>query len=237
MIPKVIHYCWFGGKQYPRLVKKCIRSWIKLLPDYTIKCWNEESFDIDSAPIYVREAFKMKKYAFVSDYVRLYVLYNEGGIYLDTDVEILKDFTSLLNGDVVLGYESASKISTAFIASAPKSIWIGDLLNKYMHRNFIKSDGTLDLTTNVSFISDELRSNGINLNGGYFRNSFIELYPQEYFSPRNWEDGKYSITSNTYAIHYFQGSWHSLLTKILSIFFTNATVYKIAGFKERLFRG
>ena len=86
MIPKIIHYCWFGKGKYPRMMKKCIRSWKRNLPDYIIKCWNEDNFDIEAAPIYVRDAYKMRKFAFVSDYVRLYALYHEGGVYLDTDV-------------------------------------------------------------------------------------------------------------------------------------------------------
>ena len=236
MIPKIIHYCWFGRGKYPRLMKKCIRSWKKTLPDYIIKCWNEDNFDIDNAPIYVRDAYRKRKFAFVSDYVRLYALYNEGGVYLDTDVEVLKDFTSLLNCENTLGYEGDDKISTAFIASLPNSKWIGQLLDEYNDRCFIRQDGSLDMTTNVSFISDSIRKEGIELNGQHARYDFLELYPQEYFSPRNWEDGRYCVTENTYAIHFFSGSWHSVPTKILSIFFNNATVYEIAAIKEKLYR-
>lgn len=234
MTPKIIHYCWFGRGTYPNLMRRCIRSWKKILPDYIIKCWNEDNFNIDKAPVYVRDAYKKKKFAFVSDYVRLYALYTEGGVYLDTDVEVLKDFSSLLNCANTLGYEGDEKISTAFIASEPKSKWIGQLLDKYNDRDFIREDGTIDMTTNVSFISDSLRKDGIELNGQYARYDFLELYPQEYFSPRNWEDGQYHISKNTYTIHHFAGSWHSTLTKVLSIFFSNATVYKIAAWKEKL---
>lgn len=236
MIPKIIHYCWFGRGDYPRLMKKCIRSWKQVLPNYTIKCWNEDNFNIENAPIYVRDAYKKKKFAFVSDYVRLYALYSEGGVYLDTDVEVLKDFSVLLNCANTLGYEADDKISTAFIASEPNSKWIGQLLDQYNDRCFIREDGTIDMTTNVSFISDSLRKAGIELNGLYARYDFMELYPQEYFSPRNWEDGRYCITKNSYTIHYFAGSWHSPITKILSILFTNAIVYKIAGIKERVLK-
>lgn len=102
----------------------------------------------------------MRKFAFVSDYVRLYALYNEGGVYLDTDVEVLKDFTQLWNCENVIGYEGDEKISTAVIASIPNSKWIENLLNKYNDRSFIRHDGTLDMTTNVSFISDSLRKGG-----------------------------------------------------------------------------
>jgi hypothetical protein len=149
-------------------------------------------------------------------------------------VEVIKDFTQLLNCENVLGYESDEKISTAVIASIPHSMWIDNLLKKYHDRSFIRKDGTLDLTSNVSFISDILRKEGIELNGQYARCDFLEFYPQEYFSPRNWEDGQYHISKNTYTIHHFAGSWHSTLTKVLSVFFSNATVYKIAAWKEKL---
>ena len=97
MIPKIIHYCWFGGKELPNLAEKCIASWKKQLPDYKIICWSEENFDIDNSVPYLKEAYSKKKFAFVSDYVRLYALYNYGGIYLDTDVEVIRDFSPLLN--------------------------------------------------------------------------------------------------------------------------------------------
>lgn len=236
MIPKIIHYCWFGGNKYPKLVKKCILSWKKRLPDFQIKCWNEDTFNLAHAPQYVKEAYQKQKYAFVSDYVRLYALYHEGGVYLDTDVEVCKDFTNLLNSDVVMGYENKVQISTAFIASVPQSVLIKKLLDSYYVRHFIREDASLDMTTNVSYISAFLRAHGIELNGEYIKSSDLELYPQEYFSPRSWEDGKYHITGNTYAIHYFQGSWHSPFTKFLSIFCSNYRVYQIAGYKEKIIK-
>lgn len=236
MIPQIIHYCWFGGGRYSKLVKRCIMSWNKKLPAYEIKCWNEDTFNLDNAPQYVKEAYKVHKYAFVSDYVRLYALYHEGGVYLDTDVEVLKDFTSLLHSDVVMGYESEVQISTAFIASIPKSVRIKKLLDSYSSRHFIREDASLDMTTNVSSISASLRAEGVELNGKYVKYKDLEIYPQEFFSPRNWDDGKYHTTSNTYVIHYFQGSWHSPFTKFLSLFFSNYKVYQIAGYKEKLIK-
>ena len=234
MIPKIIHYCWFGGKDLPNLAIRCIESWKKLLPDYEIKCWSEENFDIDKSVPYVKEANVNKKYAFVSDYVRLYALYNEGGIYLDTDVEIIKDFSSLLGENGVLGYEDDNSLTTAFIAVPPKAVWIKELLDLYEKRSFIKEDGILDLTTNVTFISNYLRNTGIILNGKYQKTADIEIYPSEYFSPRSWDKGKYHITDNTYTIHFFAGTWHSPYTRILSKFLPNSFVARIAGVKEFL---
>jgi mannosyltransferase OCH1-like enzyme len=112
MIPKVIHYCWFGGKPLPELAKKCIASWKKKCPDYEIKEWNETNFDLSSNR-YLQEAIKMKKWAFASDYIRLAVLYNEGGIYLDTDVEILKPLDKFLRHDFFTNFENLAMISQA----------------------------------------------------------------------------------------------------------------------------
>ena len=236
MIPKIIHYCWFGGKELPNLAEKCIASWKKQLPDYKITCWSEENFDIDNSVPYLKEAYSKKKFAFVSDYVRLYALYNYGGIYLDTDVEIIRNFSPLLNDKTILGYETDESISTAFIAVPPKTPWIKSLLDIYKKRHFIKEDGSLDFTTNVAFISEYLKEQGIVLNGEYQETDKLQIYPSEYFSPRSWDNGKYNITKLTYTIHYFAGTWHSIYSRILSCFFTNAQVSKIAGVKERFLK-
>lgn len=232
MIPKTIHYCWFGGKDLPNLASRCIESWKRLLPDYEIKCWSEENFDIENSVPYLKEAYFTKKFAFVSDYVRLYALYNEGGIYMDTDVEVINDFSKLLGENTVLGYEDDKNLTTAFIAVPPKAIWVKELLDLYEKRSFIKEDGLLDLTTNVIFISNYLKEKGLILNGKYIKKDDIEIYPSEYFSPRSWDKGKYHITDNTYTIHYFAGTWHSLYTRFLTKFMPNTWVAKIAGIKE-----
>lgn len=202
---------------------------------YTLKCWDENNFDIDQAPLYVQEAYSKRKYAFVSDYVRLYALYHEGGVYLDTDVEVIKDFSALLIGDTILGYEDIGKITTAFIAVAPKQVWIKEILELYEQRRFLRTDGGMDMTTNVSFISDYLRKNGVVLDNTYTTYHTIKIFPSEYFSPRSWDDGSYCITENTYTIHYFAGTWHSPLNRFLSRFLSNATVYKIAAWKDKIY--
>lgn len=232
MIPKTIHYCWFGGKDLPNLASRCIESWKRILPDYEIKCWSEENYDIENSVPYLKEAYFTKKFAFVSDYVRLYALYNEGGIYMDTDVEVIKDFSNLLGENAVLGYEDDNSLTTAFIAVPPKAIWIKELLDLYEKRSFIREDGVLDLTTNVTFISDYLKEKGMIINGEYLNKDDIEIYPSEYFSPRSWDKGKYHITDNTYTVHYFAGTWHSPYTRFLSKIMPNTWVAKIAGIKE-----
>lgn len=236
MIPKTIHYCWFGGKDLPNLASRCIESWKRILPDYEIKCWSEENYDIENSVPYLQEAYSTKKFAFVSDYVRLYALYNEGGIYMDTDVEVINDFSKLLGENTVLGYEDDKNLTTAFIAVPPKAIWVKELLDLYEKRSFIKEDGLLDLTTNVIFISNYLKEKGLILNGKYLKKDDIEIYPSEYFSPRSWDKGKYHITDNTYTVHYFAGTWHSPYTRFLTKFMPNSWVAKIAGIKELMLK-
>lgn len=233
-IPHIIHYCWFGGKELPNLAVRCIASWQKEIPQYELRLWSEENFDISKAPQYVQEAFQQRKYAFVSDYVRLYALYTLGGIYLDTDVEVVKDFTELLSESTVLGYEDDERITTAFIACAPQMDWIKQLLERYEHRKFLREDGKMDMTTNVEFISAYLKEIGMELNGEYKHAQGIKIYPAEYFSPRSWDKGKYNVTEKTCTIHYFAGTWHSIYSRILSRVLPHQQVAKIAGMKERI---
>ena len=124
MIPKTIHYCWFGGNPLPKLAKKCIKSWKKYCPDFEIIEWNEANFDISSAPLYVRQAYEAKKWAFVTDYVRLYALTSYGGIYMDTDVEVIKPLDFFLNHDAFSGFESEKSIPTGIMASKKGNIWV-----------------------------------------------------------------------------------------------------------------
>src|SRR5574344_319107 len=145
MIPKIIHYWWFGRGKMPELAQKCIESWHKQLPEYEYKLWNEDNFDINSVP-YTKEAYEARKFAFVTDYVRLFALYNEGGIYMDTDVEVLKSLDNLLNLPAFSGYESNkfSNFPTGLMASQKKGIWVKEQLDYYTDRHFVNADGTYD---------------------------------------------------------------------------------------------
>lgn len=151
MIPKVIHYCWLSGEKYPRLVRKCIKSWKKLLPDYEIKLWDANSFDFDSVP-FVKEAFEKKKWAFVSDYIRLYALYTEGGIYLDSDVMIYKRFDDWHELNFFTGIETRTPqheqfwIEAAIMGAMPGNEMIYECMKHYESIHFIKADGNLDCT-------------------------------------------------------------------------------------------
>ena len=236
MIPKIIHYCWFGGSEPPKLMKKCLKSWQNKMPDYEIRLWSEETFNIPTSIPYVKEAYNEKKYAFVSDYVRLYALYNYGGVYLDTDVEVIKDFSELLKTESILGFEDKGRISTAFIAIEPHAEWIKEILDLYAERHFINEKGQRDQMTNVEFISRYLKESGVSLDVDYVKESNLTIYPVEYFSPRSWGSGKYNITNKTYTIHYFAGTWHSVWVKLLSSVFSNDSIIKIASVKEKILR-
>lgn len=208
-IPKIIHYCWFGNGDKSELIKKCINSWKKYLVDYEIIEWNESNFDIHSN-YYVEEAYKMKKYAFVSDYVRLYALKVYGGIYLDTDVELLKSLDDFLEYESVLGFESQNRISTATLFFKKNHPLIEEWIATYDKRHFIQNN-KVDSSTNVSHLTKILKNKGLKLNGEYqiIQEDSIIIYPKEYFSPYSLGDKKIRRTEKTVCIHWCDGSWVS----------------------------
>lgn len=207
MIPRRIHYCWFGGKEKPDIVKRCIQSWETNLAGYEITEWNETNFDINSHP-YAKGAYEAGKFAFVSDYVRVYVLYRHGGIYLDTDVEVFKPFDNFLHHDSFWGFEQADYIATSTIGAAPGSKLIGMFLDSYEHKQFIREDGSYDGLTNVAVITRLLESKGLRPNGQYQQLKGLgAFYPQTYFSPYDYINCRKLITADTYAMHHFHKSW------------------------------
>ena len=211
MIPKIIHYCWFGRGQMPDLAIRCIKSWQQYLPDYELKLWNEDHFDINSNQ-YVKEAYEARKFAFVTDYVRLYALYTEGGIYMDTDVEIVRPLDDLLHLPVFSGYESNkyNNFPTGLMASAKNGIWVKEQLDYYTDKHFFRADGTYDMTTNTQTISNIMISNGFKLDGKYkvYKND-MHCFPKDYFCPKT-STGVLKLIKNTYCIHHFAGSWQEL---------------------------
>ncbi len=206
MIPKVIHYCWFGRGQMPKLALKCIESWKKYCPDYEIKEWNEDNFDLDLYP-YVREAYDARKFAFVTDVVRLYALYHEGGIYMDTDVEVIKPLDSLLAYDAVSGFESPTQIPTGLMASRDGHPLFKELLDEYNGIHFVRPDGTLDITTNVIRISNTCREYGLRLDNTLQTVRGFTLLPKDFLCPIEHEGHRLVLTPNTLCIHHFAGSW------------------------------
>lgn len=206
MIPKIIHYCWFGGKPKPQAVLRYIESWKKYCPDYEIKEWNESNFDLNYCD-YVREAYDSKKWAFVTDVARLYALVNFGGIYMDTDIEVVKSLDSILNYKAVSGFESQDMIQTGLMASEKNHPLLKEMLAEYNTDHFVKSDGSLDLTTNCQRIKKLCLNKGLVLNGSLQTVSDFTLFPVDYFCAKNLVTGKIEKTENTYTIHHFAGSW------------------------------
>ena len=227
-IPKKIHYCWFGGNPLPELAQKCIDSWKKYLPDYEIIRWDESNFDF-SINDYVREAYENKKWAFITDYVRLYVLYNYGGIYMDTDVEVLKPLDELLTHKAFSGFEDKINIPTGIIASEKHNKWIKYLLDYYKDRHFIV-DGKINYTTNVLIITEMTKKKyGLKQNNTYQDLKDVVFYPNDYFCPKDHMNGEIYLTDNTYCIHHFSGSWQSKGMKLREKVFR--TIHKIFGRK------
>ena len=209
MIPKIIHYCWFGKNPLSPLAVSCIESWKKYCPDYEIREWNEDNFDLDLFP-YTREAYDNRKFAFVTDVVRLYVLYHEGGIYMDTDVEVLRSIDCFLNHHAFSGFEDEHNVPTGIMASEKGGKWVKDNLEYYHGKHFLLSNGSFDLTTNVITITNYMLSFGLRQDNTYQDfPDLITLYPKDYFCPKSYRDGKIYLTENSCTIHHFAGSWLS----------------------------
>lgn len=210
MIPKIIHYCWFGGNVKPRCVVKCIDTWKRLLPEYEIKEWNESNFDLKNANQYVHEAYENKMWAFVTDYARLKVLYEYGGVYFDTDVEVFKNFDELLSNKCFLGFESNDYICTATIGCEAHNAFIRRFMESYEMRKFINLDGTFDTeTTNVVAITKLLIENGLNQNGKKQVVNGVTIYPQYYFASNDLRNIFHRYSSKIYSYHHCQATWYN----------------------------
>ncbi len=205
MIKKTIHYCWFGRNPKSTLIEKCIVSWKKYLPEYQIIEWNEDNFDINENQ-YVKEAYEAKKWAFVSDYVRLWALREHGGIYLDTDVEVFRNFDAFLEHRFFTGFEkygNAISPITAIMGAEAKHPLLDHLLDEYQESRFINPDGSHNTTTNTSTITKLLiKTYGVDAKNDSYQQlaDDIHIYPSHYFCIE--EEGK-----TTYSIHHFAASW------------------------------
>lgn len=211
MIPKKIHYCWLGGNPLPPLAKKCIASWKKYCPDYEIILWNEDNYDFTKHP-YMQQALEAQKWGFVPDYARLDIVYQHGGIYLDTDVELIKNLDTLLNNRFYAGFESDKFVALGlgFGAEAGHPL-LKKMMGDYDNYSFIKDDGTMNLLPSPVIQTDLLQKNGLSDNTGkvQFLDNNVAIYPTEYFCPRNGCFNRYKLTSNTYSIHHYAASWMS----------------------------
>lgn len=216
---------------------KCIESWHKFMPDYEYKLWNEDNFDVNSIP-YTKEAYEARKFAFVSDYVRLKALYEEGGLYMDTDVEVYKSFDDLMNLTAFAGYEGTKHhpVGTGVIASEKGGAWVKEQLDYYSDElHFIKSDGSFDLTTNVVTVSKRMKLNGFIPNEKYQVYKDLHVFPVEYFCPLQ-TTGELLITQDTYCNHHFCGSWNDLpKTKAWYSFIGQKNITRLIKLKRKLF--
>lgn len=238
MIKKKIHYCWFGKGDMPKLVQTCIASWHTHMPDWEYKLWDEETITktilkelsaeqnspsfwkggreglflnwLEYMPIYVQEAYAAKKYAFVSDYVRLWALEREGGVYLDTDVEALKSLEPLLEDTAFIGLEESLALlpGTCVMGCKAHCQWVKDMLATYDDTTFLKADGTLDMTTNVQRLGTKMVEGGLKheRNIQYIPQWGLRVYTHDYFSPIT-STRVMRKSKNTYCIHRFAGSW------------------------------
>lgn len=232
MIPKIIHYVWIGGNPLPPLAERCLASWKEHMPAWQFMRWDETNFDIPSAPLYVRQAYEARKFAFVSDYIRLWALEQYGGLYMDVDFMVFRPFDDLMDKySAFAGYEGSKRqpVMQGVIASEPHGAWVRDMLSTYDDRSFIKTDGSLDLTPNTAYFTDRLESQGFVADGvekDFFLNDgmsradalnephslndsrifMLHVYPVHYFCPvlTTGEDVR---NFETYCEHKGESSW------------------------------
>jgi hypothetical protein len=250
-IPKIIHYCWSGRGEKPASVLKYIESWRKYCPDYEIKEWNEDNFDINQYK-YTAEAYANRKWAFITDVVRLYAIYTEGGVYMDTDVETIGNYDKFLHHHAFSGFETDGNVPTGMMAAEKGSLWAKELLDDYIHRSFVKEDGTLDMTTNTTTITNYMLSKGLVLNNTYQEfDGLCAMYPADYFCPKDHRTGEIILSKNTVCIHHFAGSWmehksteyklYKLKIKLMQIFGVQRinkliSILHLKSIKNRLFK-
>ena len=217
MIPKIIHFCWLSGDPYPPKISRCLSSWKKYLPDYEVLLWDTKRFDLNSS-IWVKQAFEKKKYAFAADYIRFYALYHIGGIYLDSDVEILKCFDDLLDLPYFIGAEKAQTPEAAIIGAEKGCDWIKQCLDYYNNRPFINVDGTLNIQTVPDIMIKQIEQlkpihvlsleDSLNIRKLDMKKEVLE-FNDAFFSPKVFDSREVEITPYTYAIHHYQNSWFS----------------------------
>lgn len=232
-IPKVIHYCWFGGNPLPKDVKRCIKSWKKFCPDYQIIEWNESNFDYTDN-LYAKQAMECKKWAFVSDYARLKIVYEQGGIYLDTDVELIRPLDDLLDFEVFFGFENnldkkEKEVATGLGFGTQKgNAVVKAMLEDYKNIPFLKEDGTYDIMPCPERNTKALTHLGLRRDGSRQTIAGAEIFPGEYFCPIEYTSRKKCVTQNTYSIHHYHSSWKGWTERIdhLVIRYAGEGIYK-----------
>lgn len=208
MIPKVIHYCWFGRNPLPKSALKCIESWRKFCPDYEIKEWNEDNFDVNSTP-FTEQAYCRRKYAFVSDYARFLILHTHGGLYFDTDVELIKPIDDIVAKGAFMGIEKAAlgvNPGLGLAAENGEPIY-KEIIDYYASLSFVDSAGNQIPGTVVKHTTDVLKRHGFKEEDRFQSIAGINIYPNEYFNPLDDATGRLEITPNTRSIHWYSKTW------------------------------
>lgn len=223
MIPKIIHYCWFGSNPLPDLAIKCIESWKHYCPDYEIKEWNEDNFDVNSIA-YTKEAYNAKKYAFVSDYARFWILHKYGGLYFDTDVELIHPIDDIISHGPFMGCEKAAKSGTTNhgfgvapglgLGVNPGLEFYKEMLALYQTLSFHNPNGSYNQKTVVAYTTEMLRKHGLTDSDKIQHCAGIWIYPADYFCPIDYTTKKLVITKNTRSIHHYAASWITRSQKI-----------------------
>lgn len=208
MIPKIVHYCWFGGSEKPDAAKKCIESWKKYCPDYGFREWNEDNFSLADCPQYVRDAAAAKKYAFVSDYVRLKVLFDYGGFYMDTDVELLCSLDGFLEDRAVIGFENDNFVNSGqMLAAEAGHPILREMMDCYRDVAFYRPDGSMYLLGCPHVNTEVLEAHGLVKNGREQVVADVHIYPADWFNPLDSATGLLNKTENTVSIHWYSMSW------------------------------
>lgn len=206
-IPKVIHYCWFGGNPIPDKYKKWMESWHKYCPDYEIVEWNESNYDV-TKNAYMYEAYQCKKWGFVPDYARLDIIYNHGGIYLDTDVELVQNLDDLLYQDAYFGFEREENVNLGLgFGAVAKSNILLQMKEYYENHYFIKENGEMDLTASPVIQTDILQKTGLRMDGEYQRFGNVSIYPEKVLSGKCPYTRRVRLTPYTRSIHHFEATW------------------------------
>lgn len=231
MIPKRIHYCWFGGHNLPSSAQRCINSWKKFLPDYEIKRWDESNYDVHCLD-YISHAYNARKYAYVSDYARFDILYKEGGIYFDTDVEIIRPIDDIIKNGNFMGFQTGESPQVnpgLVLGSSSNTPFLYKMRDLYHHIRFINPDSLQVPETIVTYTTRELEKSGLILNDKIQHIEQFTIYPTDYFCPISTLNGKLTITSNTRTIHHFDQTWQSPMRRI-----GRKVILKIGGYKLKL---